>query len=73
MREFRAYEYVDGDLRIYFRREGQNDSQWHDAGLVRFERRGQVTVPALARSLGLDLNGVETQRLANELFNPRRH
>jgi hypothetical protein len=75
MREFMGYEYVDGDITIYVREEGEDDSKWTKAGVVKW---GEVRAPGLVmRKLGLTGPGgeldVELNRLGQELSWPRRH
>lgn len=74
MREFRGIEFVDGDIKIYVREEGEGDDGWREAGVVRFGEvrqaglvmeRLQLTPPGGARSL-------ELERLQAELSWPRR-
>ena len=71
MREFRGYEYVDGDIRIWVREEGQDDRDWKEVGMVLFEEPRRVE--DVAKALGLELTEVEAQRLGSELVWPRRH
>lgn len=74
MREFRGYEYVDGDIRVYWREEGEDDSQWKEAGVIKF---GEVRAPGLVMDR-FGLTGptghldTELARLQDELRMPRR-
>ena len=75
MREFRAYEWVDGDLTVYVRQEGQGDDAWRPAGIVRYQNRPQAgrTVRVVAEQIGVrELTQPEYDALAAEMFNPRR-
>ena len=74
MREFRAYEYVDGDITVYVREEGQGDDAWTKAGVVKF---GEVKHAGLVMDrLGLTgptgHTSLELDRLSDELAMPRR-
>lgn len=74
MREFRAYMWVDGDLTVYIRNEGESDSAWVLAGRVKFEDRfgAKGGVEPTAQKLGLTpLKGPERDRLNQELAYPR--
>ena len=71
MREFLGHEYVDGDIVIRVREEGQDDSAWEKVGTVRFGARRQIE--QVATSLGLiGMTSTELARLGAELHNPRR-
>lgn len=70
-REFRVFEYVDGDKKVYFRFKGEDDSQWKELGMVLFGDRRSTR--NLAAYFGLtELTEVENQLLTDELAFPRR-
>jgi len=71
MREFRGFEYVDGDLKVYAREEGQGDDAWRELGVIKFDESRQIE--GVAERLGLeDMQGIELARLSDELAMPRR-
>jgi len=71
MREFRGFEYVDGDIRVYVRLEGEDDSAWQELGVIKFDEPRQIE--GVAKRLGLeDMQGIELARLSDELAMPRR-
>jgi hypothetical protein len=74
MREFRGFESPGGDVTVYVREEGQDDSQWRNAGVVPFEIvTGLQPTLGTARHLGLEqpLSDTEASRLFGELAWPR--
>lgn len=75
MREFRAFEYVDGDLKIYVREEGEGDDAWRELGMVPFKDIGKLkSCVAVSEYLGLKPAATltEGQSLWQEFTNPRR-
>lgn len=72
MREFMSREWVDGDVTIFVREEGQEDAWWTKVGVVPSSERHR-SVGNIAECLGLeDMDGTELTRLNDELANPRR-
>lgn len=73
MREFRAYEYVDGDVKVYVREKGQGDDKWREAGTIPWEYGDHGTETTARARLGItDLTKPEQEQLAQELTRPRR-
>jgi len=73
-KEFRAYEYVDGDLTVYVREQGQGDDAWKRAATVKFSERGQLPaqVVLVETRMGIVLDENEIKGLLQELAWPRR-
>lgn len=69
MREFRGFEYVDGDLKVYAREKGQGDDAWRELGVIPLEHRRLDFALALVPG---PVNDIEQAQLDHELTWPRR-